>query len=249
MENKDFEKKLQRGYQEMINHITDFIEKEGKTVKEAVDAAEDKLSEWGELTREEVTKISDEVRHDVGHFGETWEEAKTYFQQKLSFDAKYLGESVWDKLSGLANNTTLDFIEFQKDLQQRVGEMVDDFNKEESQENADHYGDYETWLTEIYLWQQEYQDAEDKLATMAQALHSRRQQLQQHTEQIRLHIKEDKKANGARTSEKSPDKAAQEQNKKEDTQHQQQAKLHRKLKSEQQQTIILIDRLYKLLNK
>ena len=44
MDTKDFEKKLQDGYEEMLDSIGDFIEKEGKTVKEAVDAAEDKLS-------------------------------------------------------------------------------------------------------------------------------------------------------------------------------------------------------------
>ncbi len=213
MEKKDFEKKLQQGYQEMINHVGDFIDKEGKTLKEAVDAAEDKLSEWGELTREEVLKISDEVRHDVGQFGETWEEAKTYFQQKLSFDAEYLKESLWDKLSGIANNATLDFIEFQKDLQQRVKE------KTKTEDN----NEYLTWLTEIYLWQQEHKDAEEKLAIITKALQAQGEQLQQHTEIILQSSKED-----------------------DSIKMQQQAEIHAKLKKEQKQTITLIDKLYKL---
>ena len=245
MEDKDFEKKLQRGYQEMINHITDFIEKEGKTVKEAVDAAEDKLSEWGELTREEVLKISNEVRHDIGHFGETWEEAKTYFHKKLSFDAEYLKESVWDRLSSLANNATLDFIEFQKDLQQRVGDVVDDLYAGDSQDQSDYHNDHETWLTEIYLWQQEYKDAEDKLATMTQALHSHAEQLQQHAQEVRLHIKETKKHENTSITSDEKENQGEEKNKS----HQQQADLHLKLKEEQQQAIILIDKLHKLLNK
>jgi hypothetical protein len=257
METRDFEKRLQNGYKEMLNNISDFIEKEGKTVKEAVDAAEDKLSEWQELSREEINKISDEVRNDIGHFGETWEEAKDYFQKKLSLDAKYLKDSVWDKLSGIANTATLDFIEFQKDLEQRVSNIVEDFHQDERHNHATWRSERETWLTEIYLWEQEYQDAKGKLELVSKALTSHAEQLQKHAQTIRLHMEFDKKyGHTLAEPEKDPDsKVTQEGNKPQNNKHEEmrqfhkkEAALHAKLKKQQRQAIILIEKLYKLLN-
>ncbi len=256
MDTKDFEKKFQDGYKEMLDNIGEFIEKEGKTVKEAVDAAEDKLSEWQELSREEVSKISSEVRNDMSHFGETWEEAKDYYQKKLSLDADYLKDSVWDKLSGIANNATLDFIEFQKDLEQRVGNIVEEFHQDEHHDHTGWRSEHESWLTEIYLWEQEYQAAQGKLELISKALTSHGEQLQQHAQTIRLHMEVDKKhEHTLAEAEKDPtSKVAEEKNNPQDDEHEemrefhkQEAMAHEKLKTEQRQAVILIEKLYKLL--
>jgi hypothetical protein len=233
MEKKELEQKLQHGYREMLNNISDFIEKEGKSVKEAVDAAENKLSEWQELSREEVVKVSTEVRNDIGKFGETWEEAKGSFQQKLSLDTEYIKESVWDKLSGIANNATLDFIEFQKDLKQRVGDAVDDLSQNKEKEHTDWRIDNEKWLTEIYLWQQEHQDAEEKLQLIDDMFYKHRENLHEHSQRIFTQMEDDSEYDHKEMRQL----------------HKKEAELHQQLDQEQKEAIVLIDRLYKSFNK
>ncbi|HIO91613.1 MAG TPA: hypothetical protein EYG68_02070 [Leucothrix mucor] len=258
MENKDFERKLQRGYEEMLDNVRNFIEKEGKTVKDAVNASEDKLSEWGELTREEVFKISQEVRDDVGHFGETWNEAKDYFHERLSLDADYIKDSVWDKLSGIANNATLDFIEFQKDLQERVEGIAEDFHQDEHQEHNVWRSDREFWLVEIDLWQQEHKKAEEKLNAIAKNIDQHGELLQQHVQTIRLHEEVDHKHEETLAAvEKDPSsKVRQDKNAEGDKEHEQMRDLHKeqtvfhaKLKEEHRKSMVLIEKLYKLSNK
>ena len=65
----------EKGYYSMLEAVENLVAKEGKNLKEAVLIAEEKLSEWGELGREEVNTISDEVKRDLGSLGETIEEA------------------------------------------------------------------------------------------------------------------------------------------------------------------------------
>lgn len=258
MDTKDLEKKLQKSYEEMVDSVTEFIEKEGKTVKEAVDAAEDKLSELGELTREEVLKVSQEVRNDVGHFGETWNEAKSYFHERLSMDADYLRDSVWDKLSGIANKATLDFIEFQKDLQERVNDIVEDFHEEEHQEHTNWHSDHAFWLEEIKLWQKEHQDAEEKLIAIEKSIRAQGEQLQQHAQTIRLHEEvEQKHESTLSETEKDPSSQVNQDNNesadKEHVQmkdlHKEQAAFHATLKEEHHKKMVLIEKLYKLANQ
>lgn len=256
MDAKDLEKKLQRGYAEMVKNIGEFVEQEGKSLKEAVEAAEDKLSEWEELTREEVTKISSEVRNDLSHFGETWNEAKAYFQERLSLDAEYLKSSIWDQLSGIANKATLDFIEFQKDLQERVDTIVEDFHQDEHKQHKKWHSEHALWLDEVALWQKENKQAEEMLIAIQDAVRDRAVLLPQHEQAIRLHEEVDHKHEKtlAGTESDPSSEVKREENTPEDEDHvemqelhKEQYDLHMRLKKEQREMMVLINRLNKLL--
>lgn len=254
MEKKDLDKKLERGYEDMLTSIHDFIEIEGKTIQEAVDAAEGKLSEWNELTREEVSKISGDVREDISHFGEIWNEEKAYFQEKLDLDKAYLKASIWDKLSAIANTATLDLIEFQKDLQERVGE----FQLNEHQEHTAWRSDHEFWLTETELWEKENEHAKEMLATIEKAVAANKEQFQQHAHSISSQEATNRQHEEtlSKTIKDPSNEEYQEENNKTDDEHTQMRNLHReqaavhtKLKSKHRKTMVAIKQLYKLTEK
>jgi gas vesicle protein len=65
MKAQELNEKMKNAYQNMVEVIETLVDTEGKTLKEAVEIAEEKLSDWQELSREESQKISAEVQSDL----------------------------------------------------------------------------------------------------------------------------------------------------------------------------------------
>ena len=57
MDTKNVQEKLQKAYHSMLEHIEELVDKDKKPLKEAFQEAEEKLSEWRELSREKVNHI------------------------------------------------------------------------------------------------------------------------------------------------------------------------------------------------
>jgi len=103
MNNQELINKMKSAYQHMVETIETLIDMEGKTLQEAVEIAEEKLSNWQELTKEEAQKISSEVKSDLQSIGETLNGAKDAYKEQFKIDAAYLTESLWEKLSKAAD--------------------------------------------------------------------------------------------------------------------------------------------------
>ncbi len=138
MSTDNLQEKLQQAYHTMLDTIGTFIATEGKTVREALDHAEESIHEWGELSKEEISKVSDEVKHDLGSLGETLSGAKIAFKEQIKLDKHYLAESTWKKLSEIANTGTLQLIQFKESLKESAREIT------EAEHEADHH-DHQHW--------------------------------------------------------------------------------------------------------
>ena len=238
----------------MLKSVEDLIAKEGKNLKEAILIAEEKLSEWSELGREEIKVISDEVQRDVGSLGETIEKARSSFREKWEIDSKYLSDSTWNMLSSVADKTTVALMEFQNDIQERMQEAKKDLHEREHEDHRLWHSEHQMWLEEIAIWQREYQQAEESLRRVQKKLNKRSERLEKHAKSIRTHEYIDQvHEKDIAHSEQDPDNpvlndisANNEEGYTEMIRkHEKEAELHEKFKKEHRKIMSLIAKLSK----
>jgi len=152
MDSKEVQDKLQKAYHSMLENIEELVDKDKKPLKQAFTEAEEKLSEWSELTREEIDHISDELKSNLSDMGDVTHKLNQSIQQTLSFDASYLADSIWNRLSKLADHTAIEFAEFTEDLRQHMATDASTYS--EQQQN---------WFNDAMQWQGDYEAALKKL--------------------------------------------------------------------------------------
>lgn len=152
MDTKDVQEKLQKAYQSMLENVEELVDKEKKPLKEAFTEAEEKLSEWRELTKEEVDNISDELKSNLSEIGEVSYRLNKSIKETLSFDASFLADSIWNRLSKLADHTAVELSEFSEDLRQHMATDASTYT--EQQQN---------WFNDAKQWQDSYKSALIKL--------------------------------------------------------------------------------------
>ena len=152
MDSKDVQEKLQKAYHSMLESVEELVDKDKKPLKEAFAEAEEKLSEWRELTREEVDHISEELKSNLSEMGEVTHRLNQSIKQTLSFDASYLADSIWNRLSKLADHTAVELSEFSEDLRHHMATDASTYS--EQQQN---------WFNDAMQWQGDYEIALKRL--------------------------------------------------------------------------------------
>jgi len=152
MDTKMVQEKLQKAYHSMLDHVEELVEKDKKPLKDAFLEAEEKLSEWRELSREEVDHISEELKSNLSDVGDATNQLNESLKKTLSFDASYLAGSIWNRLSKVADQT---FVE--------LSELKDDLRKHMSTNATTHTEQQQQWFTDAMQWQGDYEGALKKL--------------------------------------------------------------------------------------
>ncbi len=152
MDTKDVQEKLQNAYQSMLDNIEELVDKDKKPLKQAFLEAEEKLSEWRELSKEEVDHISNELKSNLSEVGEVTHRLNQSIKETLSFDASYLADSIWSRLSKLADQTIVEFSEFKQDLRQHMTTDATQYTEQQ-----------QSWFTDAMQWQGDYESALKKL--------------------------------------------------------------------------------------
>ena len=152
MDTKEIQEKLQSAYKSMLEHIEELVDKDKKPIKEAFLEAEEKLSEWQELSREEIDKISDELKANISDWGDASNQLNDSLKETFSLDKAYLAGSIWNSLSIVADKTRVDFMEFTEDLQRHMS--IDTSSHSEQQkiwfdDGLQWNGDYEKSLKQL----------------------------------------------------------------------------------------------------
>ncbi len=148
MDTKEVQDKLQKAYHSMLEHVEELVEKDKKPLKEAFAEAEEKLSEWRELSREEVDHISDELKSNLSELGETTHRVNQSLKQTLSFDAAYLAGSIWNSLSKVADKTIVELSELNESLQEHMATDAASYSEQQ-----------QIWFNEVVQWQGDYEKA------------------------------------------------------------------------------------------
>lgn len=152
MEGNDIQKKLQKAYHSMLEHVEELVDKDKKPLKEAFTEAEEKLSEWRELSREEVDHISKELKSNLHDLGEASHGLRESLRETLKFDTAYLATNLWGKLANVADKTRVELAEFRESLQQHT--VADDTTYSDQQQH---------WLEDAKNWQNNYETCLDQL--------------------------------------------------------------------------------------
>ena len=148
MDSKDIQEKLQNAYKSMLEHIEELVDKDKKPLKEAFLEAEEKLSEWQELSREEIDKISDEIKANLSDWGDASNQLNESLKETFDFDKSYLATSIWNTLSKVADKTRVEFNEFTEDLQRHMATGA-----------ASHSEQQKIWFDDGLQWKGDYEMA------------------------------------------------------------------------------------------
>ncbi len=148
MNTSNVQKTLQKAYKSMLMHIEELVDKDKKPLKEAFEEAEEKLSEWRELSREEIDHISSEIKSNLSEIGEASHQLNLSLKDSLSLDASYLADSIWNSLSKVADQTRIELVEFNNTLREHRSSEAS--NQSEQQQ---------LWFSDAMQWQGDYEKA------------------------------------------------------------------------------------------
>jgi len=207
-----------------------------------------------ELTREEVEKVSTEVKQDLSSLGKTLYEARQVIREKLALDAEYLKETSLEKLNQIADKASLELAQFREDLREKTEENKNDERETEHHEHQQWDSEHAMWLADIAVWERERQEAEEKLLAIQDGIRQHGEALQEHAQIIRAHQAseyEHEVVMAAAMQDQSHEVAAkgdassQETHKQMQHVHENHASFHQKIKQQHKETMALINKLYK----
>jgi len=257
MKTQDISNKLQRAYHSMVENLEHLIKEEGKTFREGVNIAEQKLSEWEELSVEEVSKIRDEVLDDLETIGEVAESIRKSTMEKLELDELYLKDIAFEKLFQVANKSTADIIEFRGNLKKQAEEATEQLHENEHHDHQQMDSEHAAWLLDITMWQKEHFKAEEKLLAIQDRIRQHGIALQEHAQTIRAHQQIEKQHEASMTAvekdmsnENSEEKNAANEDAHATLEHvhENQRRLHGDIKKHHREAMVLIEKLYKQMN-
>lgn len=107
-----------RAYEQMLNHARELLAdaKQGLTpgLEKILEASKEKASELGELSVEELDKISNYLRRDLYDIANFLAEDRGELRDWLRFDIEQVEERILESLSLLADPTKVDLAEFRE---------------------------------------------------------------------------------------------------------------------------------------
>jgi hypothetical protein len=242
----------------MVDSVEEFVVKEGKTLQQAFHAAEAKLHDTKDMSKEKIQQASSELKNNLRLWGEAVEGASEAYKDQIKFDLAYVNNSIWDKLQSIANTSTAELMEFTTTLKEKAQAVVTDDHLAAHQEHHQWGSEHALWLDEVELWKNEHQQALTKLVEIEKALKHQSSSLSKHVKAIQAHAKTEhqhekamKNAEQDLTSNvfEKADKKAAAVHLKERQLHTQQAESHHLLKTHHFKTMAMINVLYKEIHK
>ncbi len=258
MKSKKNKSDLQASYQAMVDNVEDFVIKEGKTLQQAFHAAEEKLINAKDISKEKIQQASKELKNNLRLLSETAEGVGEAYKERIKFDLAYVNNSIWDKLQTIAKSNTVDLIEFSRALQNRAQTAVTESHLAAHQEHNEWHSDNAIWQDEVTYWTKENAQALKKLEEIEAILKQQSTLLAKHAKAIQAHSKKTKKHEESMknveqdfSSEVSKVKDEKQATKhlKERQVHAEQSESHYALKTHHFKVMAMINALHKELQK
>ena len=258
MKTENIGDKLQRGYHATIDAIESLVKKEGKSLKDALNIAEQKLKNLEGVTADEYRHIRDEVRYDLHTMGERLSEAKTSFKQRLEMDSIFMKQSALKSLTSIAEQTGHELVQLKDSLFNKEPDLEKDPLFIEHRDHREWHDEHTLWLKEIEMWRKEHHEAGAQLLEIHDAVRLKGKDLEEHAQAIRAHEIVDREHealiaelekqsdNTAPIEESSEDRASHEAMKKTHKNH---ALLHQQFRNEHLEMMRLVGRLHELLKQ
>jgi polyhydroxyalkanoate synthesis regulator phasin len=112
-ETSDLKHKLIHAYDQMMEHLHSLMGEAGKgtqNLQHLLDKAREKVSETGEITREEAEKISDYLKRDLQNAGEYMQDNNNDMADWLHMDIELIEWNLLDLFLQTADKTKLELL-------------------------------------------------------------------------------------------------------------------------------------------
>lgn len=245
-------------YQTMVDAVEEFVVKEGKTVQQAFNAAEEKLHELSEISKDEIDQVSQDLKENLRLMGENVEGASEAYKEQIKLNMAFVNSTIWDKLLKTSDSSTAQLAQFTRALKEEAQAVTTGEHLSAHQEHSQWSAEYGLWLSEANLWKKEHDQAIHKLKDIETALKQQSAALHEHIQVIQSHEARDHEHETAMAdAEKDPSsedyKAADEG---EATVHERErkirvkhAEMHRVFKVHHYKMMGMINLLYKKANE
>lgn len=130
MDTNEMKSKLQHAYENMLSHVEEFLKSEKATLGDAVQQAQTRLHELGDLSRDEIDDISSEFVRNLKDVGDEAHEVREFMGNALKMDAMYISSGILDRLKMVADQTSVELIQLNEELVERIRE------REQEQQNG-----------------------------------------------------------------------------------------------------------------
>jgi len=136
MNTNEMKSKFQHAYETLLTHVEEFLDREKTTLGEAVQQAQTRLHDLGELSRDEIDDISSEFAKDLKEVGEQAHELREGMGDALKMDAMYISAGILERLKMVADQTSVELIQLNEELAERIREREQQSgsDKEEQQD-------------------------------------------------------------------------------------------------------------------
>lgn len=258
MKTKKLTSEFQASYEAMIDSVEEFVVKEGKTIQQAFYAAEEKLDDATEMSKEKIQHASSYLKDNLRLLSETAEDGSEAYKEQIKFDLAYVKDSLWGKLHSIANSNTADLIEFTTTLKEKAQTVITEEHLATHQEHLQWGYEYALWQDEVKFWKKDHDKALTKLVAVEKALKHQLKSQIKHTKLIKSHAEinhEHEKMMSSVEQDLSSDvfKVADEKqiavHQQERQIHAQHLKLHHVLKTQHFKIMAMINRLNKEIHK
>jgi hypothetical protein len=249
---------LQSSYKAMVDSVEEFVVKEGKTLQQAFHAAEEKLYNAKEISKEKIQQASIDLKNNLRFLGETLEGVREAYKEHIKFDVAYVNNSIWDKLQSIANSNTFELIEFTRTLKEKAQTVITEEHLAAHQEHNKWGSEHALWLDEVEFLKKDNEQARTKLLAIEKALKQKSTSLFEHAQVIQAFANIDHKhekimTNAEKDSSSEVFKVADEKeiviHEKERQIHAQHSEFHDALKTHHFKIMAMINMLYKETHK
>lgn len=258
MKTSKWTKELQKNYHAMVNNVEKLVVKEGKSIQEAIHAAEITLKNAKDTSLEAIKQASKHLQENLGVWADTVEEVSQAYKDEIDFDLAFANSSFIDKFKNIANSNTAQLIEFTTRLKAQAQAVTLDTHMSAHDDHTQWDSEHALWLDEIDLWKKDHDSALKKLVAIETALKQHSTALLEHSQVIQAHSNlEHKHETAIADTERKPsnetskiaDEKEQALHIKEGQIHAQHAEFHQAAKANHYKTMAMVNMLYKHTHK
>ena len=193
MKTKKQATELQASYKAMVESVEAFVMQEGKTLQQAFHAAEQKLEDAKDISKEKIQQVSKDLKSNLRLWGDALEAASAAYKDQIKFDLAYVNNSIWNKFQSIANSNTAEFIAFTRTLKEQAQTVRTDEHLAAHQEHSQWASENALWLDEIEFWKKDHEKALAKLMDIEKSVKQQKTALFEHAQVIQAHANIDHK--------------------------------------------------------
>ncbi|PWQ93807.1 zinc ribbon-containing protein [Leucothrix arctica] len=190
MTTKSLTTDIHNTYQMMIDAVEEFVVKEGKTVPQALDAAEKKLNESSVISKDEIKQVKRDLKDKLRLLAENAEGVSEAYKEQIKLNMAYVSTEIWDKLLKISDSNTAHLIAFKREREEAQLVLTSEHLSAHQEHNLWN-SEYDFWVTEANLWKSEHDQAIDKLTDIKKILKQQSKVLHEHVHAIEFHKERD----------------------------------------------------------